>query len=81
MNKTNTTGLREAIVNATSVDEVESLLKQGYDTFTVASERTKRSWKLSARKRLIQLQKPNSASEEGSEQKVTKKSQKKSVKK
>lgn len=47
-------GLREQIKSASSEAEVTSLLSKG-QTFDLVSDRTKRSWKSTARFRLAQL--------------------------
>ena len=56
MSKNNVHSLRQSIAIAESSDSINSLLKTGFDTYSEASERTKRSWKYSARRRLLQLQ-------------------------
>jgi hypothetical protein len=47
-------GLREAIATAETEAEIQSLLREG-DSFTLASEKTRRSWKATARRRLAEL--------------------------
>lgn len=46
----NKRGLREQIVGANSEEEVAALLKQG-QSFDMASEKTRRSWKRTANKK------------------------------
>lgn len=50
-------GLRESIKNAQSESEVLSLLSSG-TKYKFASERTKRSWKSTARYRISQMSNP-----------------------
>jgi len=43
-------GLRQKIGNASSVDEIETLLAEG-ETYSMASPRTRNKWKTTAEKR------------------------------
>jgi hypothetical protein len=49
-------GLRQRILQATTVGAIETLLKEGL-TFTFASEKTRRSWKNAAKRRTAELEK------------------------
>lgn len=47
-------GLRQLLAQAEDEAEIRDLMSQG-DGFTLASEKTRRSWKATARRRLAQL--------------------------
>jgi len=66
-------GLREQIKTAASESDVTSLLLKG-QTFDLVSDRTKRSWKSTARVRLTQLLNidPTQSSEKSVEKKKNK---------
>ena len=51
-------GLKQQIKQAGSEAEISSLLSQG-TSFTMASDRTKNSWKFTARRRLVELSSPS----------------------
>jgi len=51
-------GLREQIKNASSVDEVNTLISKG-KSFDMASVRTRQSWRSTARFRIAQLDSNN----------------------
>jgi hypothetical protein len=49
-------GLKQRIMAATSVEEVEKLLREG-DCYLNATEKTKKKWKTVSEKRIAQLRK------------------------
>lgn len=70
-------GLREDIKNAVSSTDVESLLNKG-KSFEFASNRTRQSWKSTARFRIVELTNPVPAQ---NSEKPVKSEKKKTVKK
>ena len=70
-------GLRQQIKQAGSEAEISSLLSQG-TSFTMASDRTKNSWKSTARRRLVELSSPSTIEPP---EDATKKSSPKKIKK
>jgi hypothetical protein len=49
-----TLGLRQRIISATTVSQIEALLLEG-KTYTMAADKTRRSWANAAKRRVSEL--------------------------